>query len=186
MGCPRAEGRRDAGGRRCRDLSRLFWLLTLCSACAHAPARAREPGSVVELPSVVLTATESIGDAGGLLQLLPVASPFDVAVTPDGSQRYRTRLTVHGLPDPASLGAFRAYVAWVVSWYVEDSQRLGVVADGAHEMAEVRWNKFRVLITAESSPDVREPTGPVVLRGVSPSGRLMPSAYCNLSVMGLC
>lgn len=142
--------------------------------------------ATTDLPSVVLTATESIDDAGGRLELLPVASPFDVAVTADGSQRYRTRLIVHGLPDPATLGDYNTYVTWVVSWYVEDSQRLGVAANGARDMDEVRWNKFRVLITAEASPDAREPTGPVVLRGISPSGRLLPGSSCNLSAMGLC
>ncbi len=151
-----------------------------------ASARVLPDSTASEQPSVALTATESIGDAGGRLELLPVASPFDVAVTADGSQRYRTRLIVYGLPDPAALGDYSTYVAWVVSWYVEDSQRLGVAANGARDLDEVRWNKFRVLITAEASPDVLEPTGPVVLRGISPSGRLLPGSSCNLSAMGLC
>lgn len=203
----RAKSPHDVGGLgACRSL-RPLCLLALLAACAYRPAPAYEAGGGVArtpspreetatrettdsatsvFPSVVLTATESIGDAGGRLELLPVASPFDVAVTADGSQRYRTRLIVHGLPNPATLGDYSTYVAWVVSWYLEDSERLGVVANEAIEMEEVRWNKFRVLITAERSPDVREPSGPVVLRGISPSGRLLPAAYCNLSAMGLC
>jgi hypothetical protein len=127
-----------------------------------------------------------VGNANGRIDLLPVPSPFDVAVTADGSQRYGTRFTIHGLPDPSTLGHYAVYVAWVASWFLEETQRLGPVENGEGELAEIKWNKFRILVTAEAGPDVRAPTGPLVLRGISPSGRLLPSATCNLSLMGLC
>jgi hypothetical protein len=137
-------------------------------------------------PYVALTATAQAGSASGRVDLLPVASPFGVAVTADGSQRYRTRFVVRGLPAASSLGPYSVYVAWAASWFLEDAQRLGVVMMDGGELAEVRRSKFRILITAETSPEVRRPTGPVVLRGISPSGRLSPNESCNLDFLGPC
>lgn len=159
----------------------------LAASATHRSAALRTSDTTANgYPSVALTATAEVLNASGRVDLLPVASPFGVAVTTDGSQRYRTSFVVRGLPDPSTLGPYAAYVAWAASWFLEDTQRLGLVTTDEGELAEVSWNKFRILITAERSPDAREPTGPVVLRGISPSGRIRPSESCNLSFMGPC
>lgn len=160
--------------------------LTVVGAAHRNAAAAALDTTANGYPYISLTATTQVTSASGRVDLLPVASPFGVAVTVDGSQRYRTRFVVRGLPNPSVLGPYSVYVAWAASWFLEDAQQLGLVSTGEGELAEVHWSKFRILITAESSPDVREPSGPVVLRGISPSGRLRPNESCNLSFMGPC
>src|SRR2546430_1801347 len=77
------------------------------------------PGDTVRLrPSrdlycLELVARPEIAGVTGMLELGRAPSPFDVAVTPVGNQRYDVSLTVAGLPDPSTLGPYTAYVAWV-------------------------------------------------------------------------
>ena len=66
------------------------------------------------------------------------------------------------------------------------AERLGAARNGVFDRGEVRWNKFRILITAERSANVSTPTGPVVLRGSSPSGRMLPHDVCHLGYGGPC
>lgn len=143
--------------------------------------------SVLPTPSVVLFATEDLhGDASGLVQLLPARSPFGIAVSTDGNTRYRIRVRLCGLPAPASLGPYTTYVVWASTWLVDQTEQLGAALDGERDLGEVRWNKFRILVTAERTATVRAPTGPVVLRGSSPSGRMLPHDVCHLGYGGPC
>jgi len=119
----------------------------------------------------------------------PAASPFGIAVTPDGSYDYRVRFDVRRLP-ARSRGVF---VAWVTTPEIDRVRRIGPL-DGGRAEGPVEWNKFLVVVTMEphdsptaapvdealegmdapggvagSSPPW---TGPVVLRGMSRSGRM--------------
>jgi len=143
--------------------------------------------SILPTPNIALSATEELsGDARGMVYLLPTPSPFGIAVSRDGSTRYRVRVRLCGLPAPASLGPFTAYVVWASTWLVDRTERLGTAFDGEGELGEVRWNKFRILVTAERTASVRSPTGPIVLRGSSPSGRMLPHDACHLGYGGPC
>lgn len=143
--------------------------------------------TVLLTPSVVLSATAELsGDGSGVVQLLPAPSPFGIAVAPDGNVRYRVRVRLCGLPAPAALGPYTTYVVWASTWLVDETDRLGAVLDGERDLGEVRWNKFRILVTAERTATVRAPTGPIVLRGSSPSGRMLPHDVCHLGYGGPC
>ena len=99
-------------------------------------------------------------------------SPFGVTVTAEGRHRHELTAWIAGLPAPATLGPYTTYVAWATPLVLDPVLRLGEVGNGLNELGEVAFNKYMVLITAEASADVTERTGPLVLRGRSPSSRM--------------
>jgi suppressor of ftsI len=149
-------------------------VLTLLGAAA---ARAQHASLCTEpltsaLYCLELFASASAGEAGGHVELRRAASPFTVAVTPDGRFAYELVARIEGLPDPASLGSYTTYVAWATPLEFDPVVRLGTVRNGDNDLGIVEFNKFLVLISAEASPDVSARAGPLVLRGRSPSSRL--------------
>ncbi len=110
--------------------------------------------------------------ASGVVELRRVPGPFDVTVTPDGHQLYELVLFAQGLPDPSSLGNYRAFVAWLSPPSLSPMTRLGEVKNGRNNLGLVDLDKFLVLITAESTATVTARTGRPVLRGDSPSVRM--------------
>lgn len=145
---------------------------------ARAPAAGGEPrptraGSAVgmaaaDLLCMDLLATARGGPARGVVELGRVPSPFGVAVTAHGHQRYDLTAWIAGLPDPQSLGA-AAYVAWATTPVLDPLVRLGQVTNGRNALGEVTFDKFLILVSAERDSVVLERTGPLVLRGRSPS-----------------
>ncbi len=127
------------------------------------------PAGPYDIP---LLAGPAVPQAKGAARLYFVESPFGVSVTQDGRHRYDVRITLTALPEPTTLGAFQAYVAWEVSPDLAQWQRLGAVANGVTTVGPVDWNKFLLVITAEpdSAPAVH--SGPTMLHGTSPSGLL--------------
>jgi len=141
---------------------------------AEAPARS---GSNVQRPAsdlscIDLFSTARGGDATGIIALRRPWSPFGVTVTPEGRHRHALTAWIAGLPDPASLGPYTVYVAWATPLGLDPVIKLGEVRDGQTELGEVAFNKYLVLVTAEESADVTERTGPLVIRGRSPSSRM--------------
>jgi hypothetical protein len=114
----------------------------------------------------------AVPGARGSARLLFADSPFGVAVTEDGRLSYDVRITAKGLPEPARLGAYRAFVAWEVTPDLAEWHRLGAIGNGTTTVGRAEWNKFLLVITAEpdSAPSVHG--GPTVLHGTSPSGWL--------------
>jgi hypothetical protein len=110
--------------------------------------------------------------AQGEARLVFAHSPFGVAVTADGHARYDVSLRVSGLPAPASLGTYSAFVAWEVSTDLSHWHRLGAVTNGQSTVGQAELDKFLLVITAEPNADVVSHTGPTVLHGTSPSGWL--------------
>jgi FtsP/CotA-like multicopper oxidase with cupredoxin domain len=110
--------------------------------------------------------------ARAVLELRAEASPFGIAVTREGYPRQTLVITIDGLPDPASLGA-RAYVAWVTDLALGQAVRLGVVANGRNVLGNVNQNQFRILVSAEAGPEPAVRDGRIILRGTSPSVRLL-------------
>jgi len=118
---------------------------------------------------VDLLPTASGGPAAGVVELGRVPSAFGVALTADGNQLYNLTAWIRDLPDPRSLGPYQTYVAWVTTPVLDPVLNLGDVQNGENALGEVHFNKFMILVTAEASAEVEERTGPLVLRGRSPS-----------------
>jgi suppressor of ftsI len=139
-----------------------------------APTRtgsnAQRPAS--DLNCIDLFSTARASDATGVIALRRPWSPFGVTVTPEGRHRHELTAWVTDLPDPASLGAFTTYVAWATPLVLDPVVKLGEITNGRTELGEVAFNKYLILVTAEASADVTERTGPLVIRGRSPSSRM--------------
>lgn len=127
------------------------------------------PPPAWDLRCIELIPAAAGGDARGVVTLERPASPFGVTVTPEGRHIHRLSVRVEGLPDPASLGPYTTFVAWATPLELDPVVRLGAVGDGTSELGEIAFGKYLVWISAESSADVTEREGPLVLRGRSPS-----------------
>lgn len=109
----------------------------------------------------------------GHVELLPVNSAFGVTVTPHGAPRYRLVAHITGLPAPRTLGAYTAYVAWAYTVTMDSAITLGAVHEGRVPLGEIAREQFRLIVTAETSANVPERRGRIVLRGTSPGARLL-------------
>lgn len=118
---------------------------------------------------IPLASTPGAAAAHGRARLRFAASPFGVAVTADGRASYDVAITLAGLPAPGALGRYTAYVAWVVSPDLSEWRRLGPVGNGTTIVGPIELNKFLLVISAEARVDAVTRTGPVLLRGFSPS-----------------
>lgn len=120
-----------------------------------------------------LIPTPDLDTVSAELELAPVASPFGVAVTADGHPRYALATTIAALPPPSALGPYTVYIAWATTLTLDSVVKLGVVGNGRTSLGELDRNQFRLLISAERSAAVAARTGRLVLRGTSPSTRVL-------------
>lgn len=125
-------------------------------ACAVAPNR------------VELRATGRAPGASGYMDLRFGSAPFGVAVTEDGSYRYRISVRVTSVP-PTADGTL---VAWAATPELDRHVSLGAVGEDGVVEGEVSWNKFLVFVTSEASPEVDRWQGPILMTGTSPSGNM--------------
>lgn len=133
-----------------------------------------DTSTVVALNCAVLVPIPELPHTSGSIRLLPVHSPFGVAVTADGRPRYHLVGTFAGLPPARSLGKFSGYVAWAYTLALDSSVKLGPVVNGRVDLGELDYVQFRILVSAERAPStISERSGRLVLRGTSPSARLM-------------
>jgi len=124
---------------------------------------------------ITLYPTPSAPDAGGVARLHVPAGPFTVAVDRDGVPRHRFVLEVAGLPDPATLGPYDRYVAWITPPTLAPMVALGTVTNGGVQLREEGGlNVFLLLISAEGPGPLEARTGPLVLRGASAGMVLRP------------
>ncbi|MCC6317073.1 MAG: multicopper oxidase domain-containing protein [Gemmatimonadaceae bacterium] len=139
----------------------------------------QEPRCAMDLPPFAtpfcaeLVPTPGLDGVRGMLELRWVPTPFGVAVRPDGQLRHFLVARLEGLPPPASLGAYRAFVAWGYDLTHAREVKLGVVRNGANALGELPFENFRVLVSAESSAMVRTRSGRLVVRATSPGALLL-------------
>ncbi|CAN5737934.1 hypothetical protein BH23GEM10_BH23GEM10_07270 [soil metagenome] len=154
----------------------------LAAAIPHAPEPLGAvcpdpvPGSAAPDPDLycmTLVPAPDFRAASGAATLMPAESPFGVAVTRDGSQIYDVTVSVDGLPSAADLGT-AAYIAWATTPRLTPWIRLGTVSAGSVARGRVDFDKFMIFVSAEPDTTVMERTGTLVLRGTSPSMRMMP------------
>jgi FtsP/CotA-like multicopper oxidase with cupredoxin domain len=149
--------------------------------CAPPDTTALRPSA--DLYCLELVPRPDVSGAAGVLELGRAASPFDVALTPSGSQRYDATIELRDLPPARSLGPFTTYVAWVSQPSLHPMVKLGVVRNGRTHLGEISQDKFLVFVTAERSADVTTQQGRLVLRGLSPSIRMQQHSM-DLPVAG--
>lgn len=129
--------------------------------------------SEASLSCIDLIPTPDLNGVSAILELTPAPSPFGVSVTVNGSPRQRLRATISGLPEARTLGNYTVFVAWAYTVALDSATKLGVVTNGRSELREINFNQFRILISAERSALVTKRAGKLVLRGTSPSTRLL-------------
>ncbi len=162
-------------------LDRMSALGVLASAAlafgAAVPARAQLAGAATARAvtgagpyDVALFTVPATASARGSARLVFAPSPFGVSLSADGHSRYDVRVSMSGLPSPATLGAYTTYVAWAVTTDLKTWIRLGTITNGENLVGPVELNKFLLVITAEASPTPPTHAGPTVLHGTSPSG----------------
>ncbi len=163
-------------------------MLGFSTATAHSQVTCEKkhaPGlPSADLYCIDLIPAPDFPTASGTVNLGHVSSPFGVAVTADGRHRYELKVSVTGLPEPETLGDFTTYVAWATTPLLDPIVKLGQVGGSQTATGLIEFDKFLVLISAEPSFDVTERTGPLVLRGISASMRMMPHVGEPLWFMG--
>src|SRR2546430_5477744 len=84
-----------------------------------------------------LTTPDSTRALSGVGALVPLPSPFGVAVSTDGHLRYDLHLSIQELPAPSAYGAsYTTYVAWMVTPLMDARKALGVVRSGEQSVGE--------------------------------------------------
>jgi suppressor of ftsI len=159
------------------ELSSLGARPRLSAAPAACPERAAPGSPSPDLYCVTLTPSDAARGAGGMVHLQPAPSPFGASVSPEGVHRWELIVSLTGLPDPATLGPYRAYVAWVTTPVLQPMIRLGTVENGRTRLGPIALNQFLILVSAEASAGAPARTGPIVVRGSSASTRLQPHDF---------
>ena len=151
----------------------IAFVIALVTAQSAAPARIGDACGdlAISLRCAELVPVPSLRDASGVFELETPSTPFGVAVTAEGVPRHTPVVTLSDLPPASSLGAYSTYVAWAASIAFGDEVRLGEVRNGTTRLGELAMLQFRVLITAEASATPTRRSGPLVMRGTSPSAR---------------
>ena len=127
--------------------------------------------AIAEIYEFPLRPTTRARNASGEGVLALAQSPFGVSLTVDGHVKYDIALTIRGLQPAERYGTEAAYVVWITTPTLEMSKKLGVLGNDMAFRGEVLgFNKFLIVISVENSPDVEMRSGPIVLRGRSPSG----------------
>jgi suppressor of ftsI len=137
----------------------------LCDAAGARDALAASR----DLYCMTLVPASGYESATGRVELSWVPGPFTVPTSANGRPVYAPIVTVGGLP------AGGRYVAWAAPPTMYPLMRLGIVRNGRTRLARITLDRFVVIITAE-------PGGRPVLRGQSPSSRIVPADFLQFAV----
>jgi len=157
------------GVRSLVALSPFAAVLGLAAAAGLARADDRLPRACAgpDPFEVRLVPTAHANGAAGIVRLRFADSPFGVTVTADGHHHYEATLNATGLGARTA-----ALVAWAATPELDRVQRLGRLDEAGRLDARITFNKFLVFVTEETDPDVERWRGRILLRGISPSGRM--------------
>jgi hypothetical protein len=114
-----------------------------------------------------LVPTAHANGARGAVAMRFAESPFGVSVTDDGRHVYHAEIRTSGLA-----AAGDALVVWAATPSLDEVKKLGTLSAAGTLAGTIAFNKFLVFVTAEASADVSRWAGPILLRGISPSGRM--------------
>lgn len=150
--------------------SAAVWAAVAAAALGASPAAAQAARSPYTFP----LAPPSGKDQGrGQAVLVAAWSPFGVAVTIEGHERYELQLEADGLAAPAT-GSDSVYVAWAAKPDLSEVRRLGVLRVGHRLTAPTDWAALLVVVSREGRADLDRWRGPIVLRGFSRAALLTP------------
>ena len=107
---------------------------------------------------------------------MPAQSPFGVAATGDGRLVFDLEITATDLPPVNTVGEYNHYEAWLTTPKLDLIHDLGPVQDKTPVHAQVDWNKFTIIISAESATGGRKWGSAIVLIGRSPSSLMQSFA----------
>jgi len=118
--------------------------------------------------------TPSARGASGKAEVGLVDSPFDLALSAEGRFERRVTVRVEGVRTAPG----ETLVAWAAPPELEPLVRLGPFEPGETVDGVLDFNKFLVFVSIEpaGAPAADRWTGPIVLRGMSRSGRLRSMA----------
>lgn len=138
------------------------------------PMCAPEAGthSAPALHCIRLIPTAKAAGASGVMKLFLARSPFGLTLTEDGRVVYDIRLELAQL----RRGPDVVYTAWATTPDLSQRKRLGVIGEDLTVTGQADWNRFLVLVTAESSTDLETWHGPILLTAISPSGWMQTMA----------
>ncbi|MXW66679.1 MAG: hypothetical protein F4Z72_06685 [Gemmatimonadales bacterium] len=120
-------------------------------------------------PEVVpLSGTQSAPGSRGSMTLTQPGSPFEITVDDGGFQTFDVEIQVDRLRRRGEA----VYVAWAAKPELDEWVQLGTLGEENRLTARLAWNQFLVFVSEEASTDVERWQGPIVLTGLSPSGRL--------------
>ena len=171
----------------CRRIAEALKALALLfGLAAQRPCNPETPtGSSHDLYCLELVAAPGVRGAAGRVELSIPPGPFTVAVTADGHERFTPIAYVSGLPRTTHDAPHTVFIAWATTPQMDSVIKLGVVRNGSTTLPAIDLEKFNLLITAERTVRGREPSGPVILRGQSPSTRLFPPDLLEFSIGGM-
>lgn len=145
---------------------------TLVAGEARAAAWSSLPaaaGTCVRTPEVVrLSGTQNAPGSRGSMILTQPGSPFEITVDADGFQTFDIEIQV----DQLRRRDGAVYVAWAAKPELDEYVQLGTLPEENRLAGRVAWNQFLVFVSEEATADVERWRGPIVLTGLSPSGRL--------------
>lgn len=135
-----------------------------------AAAPATGPSDYYAIELVPTGRVPGTGLSKGVAYQTAMRSPFfGVALAASGEYLHDLDIQLDRLK-PLSNGA---YVAWVTDAEVKEIVRLGALDANLRVQGWVAWNKFLVVITRESSNEPADTwQGPIIMRGMSRSGRM--------------
>lgn len=133
--------------------------------CSSPPTVAPGASDYYTIP---LVRTGRAPGAGGVAEVRFVDSPFGVAVTGEGHYVYEIHLRASGLRRVPG----RTYAAWLTTPDLDEVTRLGPLDENLEVRGLVTWNKYLVVVTAETEEPGETWAGAIVLRGLSLSGML--------------
>ena len=102
---------------------------------------------------IILLNTPRTPTAKGTARLVWAQSPFGVTVTADGRASYDVQLSLTGLPEPSTLGAYTTYVAWAATTNLDSWHRLGTVKNGISTVGKVELKEVRQTQRNEARTD---------------------------------
>ncbi len=120
-------------------------------------------------PEVVrLSGTQNAPGGRGSMTLTQPGSPFEITVDEGGFQTFDIEIQI----DQMRKRRGAVYVVWAAKPELDEWVQLGTLSEENRLTGRVAWNQFLIFVSEEASADVERWQGPILLTGLSPSGRL--------------